>query len=63
MIPYNSPMCFIYFGVLLCIFDGAAQPIFGLVFSRIMTLFTKPIDFDETACITDAADPLYDRDC
>lgn len=49
LMPYQKPICFVYFAIILAIFDGAAPPVFGFVFSKIMSVLTVPLELDEAS--------------
>ena len=40
---YNEPRYLIYLGFFFSLITGAAQPLFGVIFSKIMNLLLEPI--------------------
>lgn len=45
LIPYNTPFYFIYIAIFFNILDGAASPLFGVIFSKILDILALEIDF------------------
>jgi ATP-binding cassette subfamily B (MDR/TAP) protein 1 len=46
LIPYNTPFYFIYIAIFFNILDGAASPLFGVIFSKILDILALEIDFE-----------------
>lgn len=44
MFPYNTPKGLVYLAVFASLIDGAVQPVFGLIFSKMIGFLSKPVD-------------------
>ena len=46
LLPYNNPKVLIVLGLVLSAINGATQPIFGIIFSKLLTVLMQPIPDD-----------------
>jgi len=44
LLPYNKPKSLIYLALFASLIDGSIQPIFGLIFSKMIGFLSKPVD-------------------
>jgi hypothetical protein len=44
LFPYNKPRGLVYLALFASLIDGAIQPIFGLIFSKMIGFLSMPVD-------------------
>jgi hypothetical protein len=45
LLKYNEPKALIFIAIFMSAISGSSQPIFGIVFSKVMNLLTVPMNY------------------